>query len=414
MKNQIIAVLLLLVAPISLLFSDDEADIAHALQFLPDKPYDQIGFLDMDAARKTPAFGVFTKLSSQGGGFILRSLPPLPDSFVDETLWLVSATLSSVESDNLHKRLAAKSKSIRKELKADSEKAKEKAEKQLQHLEKEYRAIFESSQVWIVCLNNPLKSVNKALETGIFAETGEKVGGKPVYSISNKAKGRDGERGSDTFAVIADTGELLVTKTRELLAEMMACANGAELSVMDNQHYVASLQSIEPGHQGWQLEPKSAAAKRKATILSQSGAEEDKIAAMETKAETGIISEIQSVLLTEEILVRKKSEYFERAEAEKAHKEMVGTMSSVKSSMKDARKEINKQEAELSEQERKMAKRAMGFAGNLLNNNTITLEKNTVITDIVFSKKQLGTLTMLLDFAEAMEKQQKNEENNKQ
>jgi hypothetical protein len=205
-----------------------------------------------------------------------------------------------------------------------------------------------------------------------------------------------------------------VATEKKDLFQMLDCMTGEVRSLLDNQDYLAPLQRVKRIWQGWNIKPLRASARRMIEILIQTGGNEEKIEKLEKDSSEGVITEIESVYLAEELIITKLEEYSREEEAKAAHKKMVGTFDQVKGSMKDARKQVQDQQENMSQKEQRMTRAAMGFAGNLLNNNKITCEDTVLTTEITFSKKQLNTLGMLLSFAESMEKKQEEKEKARQ
>lgn len=398
--------------PLHLVQAQENFSAEGALSYLPDTTYENFSFFNLSAARSTPVFPIFEKLGSEADGLIVSTLPPLPESFIDNAVWIVSAKINSAESRKMREKLRGDIQSISAEIKnnENNEAAVADTREKLEILTKNYKRWKEIDTVWTVYSPEAVNLIQRALESGYFALTGEGLYGRPLYNVRSRNTGSFSKESTETLAYLTDTGELLVCKGKEMIRTMLQVRRGEQRALLDNQDYLACLTKIDRTHQGWSANPKQASARRQVEVMIQNGEPEEEITKVEESLNSGELLEIQSVLMTDELMIRRKVEYATEEEAREAHKQMVGGIASAKDSMSDARKEVRKHETELTPKQQRMARTAMGFAGNILNNNNITIEDKVVTTDIIFDKKQLNTLNMLLSFAKAMEEKEERAE----
>lgn len=409
MKKLVGTLLVFLLAVPVLAQTDEDIAFESIFAYFPDGIYQSFGFFNMKAAREAPVFPVFEKLGSEADGLLVNTLPPLPESFIKAADYIVSASLESPRAVKLKQSIEEKAREVRT-LAGNKKKIDQDTRDELQSLGNKMRELKLSGSLWSVYVPESSALIDEALEAGYFAETGDFILERPVYDVRVKSGTNNYREGQKAFAYLTGDGELLVVLDKENIGLMLDCASGKSRSVIDNQDYVAALSRVDKTHQGWNVEPKRAAKLRTIDTLTQTGEDEERLLELEETVREGLVTEVQSVLMNEEMVVRKVAEYTTEEEAEEAYKQMQQGFSTAKESISSARKSVREEQDKLSPQEQRIARNAMGFANNLINSNKITRDETLVVTDVIFGKKQLATLSMLLDFAKMMEEKERAKE----
>jgi len=416
MQKAIAILLLLSLLPIAAP-AEDDMPFEALFAFFPDNVYSEFGFINVLAASKSDVYPVFEKIRSMSGDMMIGSLPPLPETFIDQIEYLASGTLKSADMDAKREELRKEIREAAEEIENNEQKNDREQKRLNAHQE---RAIEESAvrlnelrnkgRFYVAVIPGVQALIEEAVEAGTFAATGKRIGKRPIFNIRARTEDGADSKAQETFAYVADSGELLISRDIASLRDMVSCYKGNLPSLLDNQDYVAIFARVDRRHQGWTASPEHAAKKAMINQLVSKGATDERIVQLESEIEKGQVFSIQSMYLTEEIVMRSAKEYTTVEEAEQEHKKLTAQFDTVSDTMKEARKSVNNESDNMSAQEQRVARAAVGFAGNLLNSNHIEIQDNMVITDTIFGKKQLKTLTMLLNFAEKMEEQEREKE----
>jgi hypothetical protein len=186
MKKIFVLVLLsTLILPVQDLFADEDIDYQQMFAFFPDTTYESFGFFNLKNAREAEAFPIFKKLGSEAGGLMVSQLPPLPENFLEEAEYIVSAKIDSTEARQMRKRLTKKAASMSAELTDDS-KSDEETEEKVREFENEWRRALNTGAIWSLYVPGVEQKIEQAVAAGYLSPTGSKHLDLPIYDVQVK------------------------------------------------------------------------------------------------------------------------------------------------------------------------------------------------------------------------------------
>ena len=280
------------------------------------------------------------------------------------------------------------------------------------------RAANDGGMLWVFTFEDIVEFIKTAVKDGWLNRAGMRINEQPVY----KVVAREAEESqADYFAWAAPTGELLFAKTLEQLQEMISAGLGLSLGLLDDNDYMDLFPYITDLGQSWSIEPMRVRVRMQIDLWSQYPDLDPQVRELEENMETGRLYEIESYEFRDDSIAVSSIKIYgdeEKAEAEaaKVNAQLGQAASSLKESRKETMNGINEavvegEGRELSQREKQIVNRALGFAGNLIEGQETTVDGPVVKTVITFGERQLSTLKFLMGVAKAFEEKEKNKDN---
>ena len=397
---------LLLVLSLSTI-AQERLDPKQALRWYPDGVYSRFGLYEAAALRDAEAYAVFEQMFSMSGNSLFGVDAPLGKEFTEKADYFCYAQIINPTDLEMKQKLEAKFEQA-----VHGKKREEIDKEKVERLARKLRTNFESDRMWVFNIPELDLLVESAVKSGTLARSGKKLLGRPLYSL--RSKGNRGEKatGSNTYAWASASGELLVADKPQTILSMVAAGEGGGMRMIDNQEYSTFLGYSGELGQVWNVEARRAEKHLALERLQESGAEEEKIEGLEEEVAQAEIYDVQNFFVTDIIVARSSKVYADEEVAKEKYAQQSGSLRKAAAELKrEGKNAIPEEEAEkLSGRERKMVKKALGFAGNLLESQETTIDGTVVTTTITFGKKQLRTLGQLMAFSKMMEKKDREKE----
>lgn len=391
--------------------AQEKPPVSEVLRWFPDGTYYEFGHYHQAALLKTEAYAGFKVLFDEAGDDIFGTAPPLPEKLNEAVAYISFARSASIGLLDESKALQAKIRDIRK----SNEKLTNEERKHVGKLSEKFAQLQETNRLWVYNVPGVEELVQAVVKTGEMVKTGKRLFKRPIYTLHSGDKRTGSKTQAEYYAYSTGTNELLVTRNIEALKEMTKSGMGQQGSLVDNQEYVACFDYLVDRGQTWKVEPVRLRKKLEIEKMRKDGATDEKILAAQDKLEKEVVYDMVNITVSDEVKMQSLKLYPNEDIAKEEYRKISGELKKAGESLKGARKEIAKEtkDKELTEQEQRMVRTAMGFAGNILNNNETIIEGNLVKTTITFGKKQLKTLGMLMNFAKMMEEKEAKKEKRK-
>lgn len=400
--------LILLLISSSALLAQERIAAESLFQWVPMGAYRALSHAEMAEIAEAESYPLFKELFGNSSAVAFNNKNPLPE-------WIQEL----VESQSV----AQVSKIEITDTPIDEEKAAELEKRYAQRGRSSDIAVNEQGEkvirrptntgglLWTFRFEDTDTVVKDALEKGELARSGLKFNELPVY----KLVARDTEESQkDYFAYVTPTNELLLAEDLEELGAMIKAGMGFELGVFDEAENAEVLPYLRDLSHSWQIVPNRVKVRERIESMRLQEDLEDKIREMEENIDTGLLFEVQDYRVGESLTLSRLAIYGDEEEAEKEGEKIGASLSRASQEIKEERDvEAMAEESgkELSPKEKQIVKKALGFAGNLLDSQETTVEGNIVKTTFVFGKKQLNTLQFLLNMAKAFQqKEQKKQQ----
>ena len=278
------AILIILLAGISLLAADDQTQAKQFLRWLPDTSFSNIHFSDLTAGKDHEFYNAYQKVHTgrhQSG--ISDSL--LPDSMKDSVSAFCTATFSDVE---LKKKSSGKVKLVNS-----------------------------GDKVFIISMADPQTLINAVLEKKAMTRAGFRLFKKPVFSVTS---GSDKKR-KEGFLWIAPDNTVITTTSKEALKLLAKTGAGSGPSFLDNAENGRVVSMASQMGPRWSLRYVASEKQKRIDTLVSEGEDFEKVEALEESMEEEMLFEFSDVRFLENISVRKFMVYPDADTAEKKKKE---------------------------------------------------------------------------------------------
>jgi hypothetical protein len=372
-----------------LIATAQEARLAgDVFAWFPEGVYRDLAFSDKVKMAESPLYTMFKEILENAGGERYESRNPLPDSVKNAVESQTSGSLLKLGVPAAHHESHVDEADVGEE-----------------------EELHESATLlWVFRFADVEGALKEAVDAGSIAPIGLRINKRPVYSM-NARKSEESQKAFYAYATL--TNELLVAEDLELLKLMIKTGMGLELGLLDDTEYADMLRYVAILSQSWAIKPEKVMLKWRI----EKAQDDEKMAASVERwrqdLETGPQYRIENfdfgdeAVAAQEMQVYKTDEYAEAAGG-KTRQDLDNAQAEIPKNVESLDKE-----KKLTDREKRVANKALGFASDLLGSIETTVEDNIVSTTVLFTKQQLNSLNSIIKMAKAFEKAQKKQEEEK-
>ena len=402
---RVLSAALLLMACCTAPVAPQEKEAAlDALYWLPDGTYGYLAFAHWTGMQTTAVFADYGDLFSNSEFSSLVDGCPIPETAREGLEWICTARLMRLRiADEAEMEQMSQARTVITMNDDGGMKTRKEKPSREEVLARSVRN--DEGTFWVAAFEDTAGLVKEAVSGGWLSATGVRCMGRPIYSLS----GREGSERNSGYAYATVTNELLLADEIEMLEEMVASGMGQGSSFVYSAAFNDLAAYIPDFGQSWRVSVMRAHNVETIDLLAEYPELEERVESLEEQLREGLQYEIVSHEFGDTIIEKRICIFGSDDYAAESAREIENNLRNTReNSLQDAESititamnDDGEVDRKRTGQLNRLFKRSTQFAGDKAGKTEVILEDNVVTTVFIWDERQLHTMRMLNNAAEA-------------